>query len=98
MCHESLCCQYGPAVKCQSMQWKTSVSVRQNRHMSPAHVKAVLICFLIIRALFVLSSFDKESEPALLLWKYWQYYLRLFIGEDLNLAWCLDRASQQCLS
>jgi hypothetical protein len=62
MSNESLCCQYSPAKKCQSMQWKTSISVRQNRHMSPAHVEAVLICFLIIRALFASSSFDKVRE------------------------------------
>jgi hypothetical protein len=77
--HESLCCQYSPEIKCQSMQWKTSVSVRQNRHMSPAHMKAVLICFLIIRALFASSSFNKVREwTSSVTWKNWQYYLRLF--------------------
>jgi hypothetical protein len=60
--HKPLCRQYSPEIICESMQWKTSISVRQNRHMSPAQVKAVLICLLITRALFASSSFIKVRE------------------------------------
>jgi hypothetical protein len=66
--------------------------------MSPSEDSAYLFVFLITRTLFTLSFLNTVKQwTSIVIWKYWQGYVRLLIGEDLNfgliLGSCIMTAS-----